>query len=237
MIDADHSDDAEPAVDSAATVALTEAEEAVALAESRAAQARARATRLRQQAQSGAGAADTAAPPAARASRLPSWRLRAPSRKTVGVGAALMLITASLVAGGYITQQHLSLQREHRHAAEAAAAARRGIEIMMSIDADHARDNVQTLLDNTTGEFQSQLRATSTMLIEDAQKAKVTTKATVQDVAVESMAGDSAVVLVIAKSDTTNADKSKRPPVFWRISVDLTRNDGQLKMSKVDFIQ
>ena len=58
-----------------------------------------------------------------------------------------------------------------------------------------------------------------------------------EDVAVESMTENSAVVLAVAKSDTTNPDKSRRPPVFWRISVNIDRDGGQFKMSKLDFVQ
>jgi Mce-associated membrane protein len=164
------------------------------------------------------------------------WRLRRPTRKAVGVGAAIV-IAASAAASGYMVSQHLSLVREHRHAAEFAAAARRGVEMMMSIDPDHAQENVQRTIDVTTGALKSQLEATSTYMVKSAQDAKVTTKATVEDVAVESMTGNSAVVLVVAKSDTTNPDKSKRPPVFWRLSVNIDRDGGQLKMSKLDFVQ
>jgi Mce-associated membrane protein len=44
-------------------------------------------------------------------------------------------------------------------------------------------------------------------------------------------------VLVAAKSDVTTADNTNRPSVVWRISVGITRDGGQLKMSKVDFLQ
>ena len=95
----------------------------------------------------------------------------------------------------------------------------------------------QFLIQGPLGATLKQRRARTDGAVEDAQKAKVTTKATVHDLAVESMTGDSAVVLVVAESDTTNPDKSKRPPAFWRLSVDLKRDDGQLKMAKVDFVQ
>ena len=96
---------------------------------------------------------------------------------------------------------------------------------------------MQRTLDVTTGMLKSQLEATSTYMVKSAQDAKVTTKATVEDVAVESMTDNSAVVLVVAKSDTINPDKSKRPPVFWRLSINLDRDSGQLKISKLDFVQ
>lgn len=249
MLDADHSDDDGPAVESDPAISLSEAEEAVSRAESRAEEARARAEELRRQAKAGSSDeaddetatveddAEEAGQSPARRRRWARWRVRRPTRKTVGVSAAIVLISTSLVASGLMLWQHISLTHEHKRANEFTAAARRGIELMMSIDPDHAKENVQRLIDNTTGALQSQLRVTSTFLVEDAQKAKVTTKATVHDLAVESMTGDSAVVLVVAESDTTNPDKSKRPPAFWRLSVDLKRDDGQLKMAKVDFVQ
>lgn len=260
MLDAQQSDDAGQGVESDPSISLTEAEEAVSRAEARAEEARARAEQLRRQvAASSRDESDTdnegAAGPAddgdcdetaesgrslaqlRRSLRGLQSRVRPPKQTTVGIGAAIVLSTASLVASGYMLWQHISLAHEHKRAAEFITAARAGVELMMSIDPDHARDNVQRLIDDTTGTMQSQLRAMSTYLVDDAQKAKVTTKATAQDIAVESMTDSSAVVLVVAKSDTTNPDKSKRPPVYWRLSVGLTRDAGQLKMSKVDFVQ
>jgi Mce-associated membrane protein len=245
--------DADPAA-TEAPASLAEAEEELSRAEARAEAARARAAELRRQAEASSGdrsddECDTAAvadadadadktvPAATRSRRWWPSRLRRPGRKAVGIAAAAVLISASLVATAYMAWQHFALVREHRHAAEYAAAARRGVEMMMSIDPDHAKENVQRTIDATTGALKSQLEATSSYMVKSAQDAKVTTKATVEDVAVESMTDNSAVVLAVAKSDTTNPDKSKRPPVFWRISVNIDRDGGQLKMSKLDFVQ
>jgi Mce-associated membrane protein len=217
-----------------APASLAEAEEELSRAEARAETARARAAELRRQAESAAGATKPA-PPRSRRWRLP--RLRRPTRKAVGVSAAIVLIVASLAATGFMVWQHYALVREQRHAAEFAAAARQGVATLMSLDADHATESVQRTIDVTTGALKSQLESTSSYVAKTAQDAKVTTKATVQDVAVESMTDNSAVVLVVAKSDTINPDKSKRPPVFWRLSVNIDRDAGQLKLSKLDFVQ
>lgn len=219
--------DANPAT-AEAPASLAEAEEEVSRAEARAAAARARAAELRRQVE---GDADDIEPAPAK-----SRRWRGQGKKAASICAAI-IIAASLAASGYMVWQHFSLLREHRHAAEFAAAARSGIELMMSIDPDHARDNVQRTIDATTGALKSQLEATSSYMVKSAEDAKITTKASVQDTAVESVSDNSAVVLVVAKSDTTNADKSKRPPVFWRLSVNIDRDGGQLKMSKVDFVK
>jgi Mce-associated membrane protein len=217
-----------------APASLAEAEEELSRAEARAEAARARAAELRRQAE---GAAETAKPAPKRSRRWWLPRLRRPTPKAVGVAAAVVLISASLAATGYMVWQHYALLREQRHAAQFAAAARQGVTTLMSLDADHAAESVQRTIDVTTGTLKSQFEATSGMLVKNAQEAKVSTKATVEDVAVESMTDNSAVVLVVAKSDTINPDKSKRPPVFWRISVNIDRDGGQPKMSKLDFVQ
>jgi Mce-associated membrane protein len=228
--------DADPAT-TEAPASLAEAEEELARAQARAEAARARAAELRRQAEAGSEHDDEIEPAAVQSRRWRRWRVPRPGRKAVGIATASVLICAPLLATAYMVWQHLSLVREHRHAAEFAAAARRGVEMMMSIDPDHAKENVQRTIEVTTGPLKSQLEATSSYMVKNAQDAKVITKATVQDAAVESMTDNSAVLLVVAKSDTTNPDKSKRPPVFWRLSVNIDRDGGQLKMSKLEFVQ
>ena len=205
----------------------------LARAEERAEAARARAAELRREAE-----VDSSGKP--RASRLrPRWpsRLRRPTRKAVGTGTAIVLICASLAASGYFVWQHRLLVQRQQHTAEFVAAAREEVAAMMSIDPAHAAENIQHTIDDATGLLKSQLRATSTYVVKNAQDARITTKATVEDVAVESMTDNSAVVLVVAKSDTINADKSKRPTVFWRLSVNIDRDGDRLKMSKIDFVK
>jgi Mce-associated membrane protein len=222
-----------------APASLAEAEEEVIRAESRAEEARARAAELRRQVEADSDETDTESAPArSRRWRLPRVpRVPRPSRKAVGIGTATVVISASLSATGYMVWQHYGLLREQRHAAEFAAAARKGVATMLSIDPDHATQSVQRSIDVTTGALKSQLQATSVLMVKSAQEAKVATTASAEAAAVESMTDNSAVVLVVAKSETTNPDKSKRPTVFWRISVNIDRDGGQLKMSKLDFVQ
>ena len=148
-----------------------------------------------------------------------------------------MLLCAALAASGYIVWQHRTLVERRQHAEEFAAAAREEVAALMSIDPAHARESLQHSIDDTTGALKSQLEATSGNMLKNAQEAQIATKATVQDVAVESMSDNSAVLLVIAKSDTINADKSIRPTVFWRLSVNIDRDGDRLKMSKLEFVQ
>jgi Mce-associated membrane protein len=224
---------------------LAEAIEELVRAEERAEAARARAAELRRTAEAGSSeqpdateSVDVAEPEPARWRPRRRWpRLRRPTRQAVGVGSAIVLLCAALAASGYIVWQHRTLVRQQQQAQELAAAAREEVAALMSIDPAHAKENLQRSIDDTTGALKSQLEATSGYMVKNAQDAQITTKATVQDVAVESMTDNSAVLLVVAKSDTTNADKSNRPTVFWRLSVDVERDGDRLKISRLDFVQ
>jgi Mce-associated membrane protein len=237
--------DADPSITEAPD-SLAAAEQELVRAEERAEAARARAAELRMAAEAGSSEQSESTEDAAGADAKPAasrlrrrWRrlLRRPTRKTVGVGTAIMVICASFAASGYIVWQHRTLVQQRQHAEEFAAAAREEVATLMSIDPAHAAENVQHTIDDTTGALKSQLEATSGYMAKNSQDAQVTTKATVQDVAVESMTDNSAVVLVVAQSDTINPDKSVRPPVFWRLSVNIDRDGDRLKMSKLDFVQ
>jgi Mce-associated membrane protein len=237
--------DADPSTTEAPD-SLAAAEEELVRAEERAKAARARAAELRREAEAGSSgqseptedaAGADAKPAASRLRHRWRWLLRRPTRKAVGVVTAIMVICASFAASGYIVWQHRTLVQQQQRAAEFAAAAREEVATLMSIDPAHAAENVQHTIDDTTGALKSQLEATSSYMAKNAQDAQVTTKATVQDAAVESMTDNSAVVLVVAKSDTINPDKSVRPPVFWRLSVNIDRDGDRLKMSKLDFVQ
>ncbi|MCV7352492.1 hypothetical protein H7K15_20415 [Mycobacterium parmense] len=245
-----------------APVSEADAEDEVAKAEARAAAARTRLASLRGAAR--AGDAEGSAYPATRQDvgqqpgksprtplRLPrrpsrprwlrrpgrpGWAHR-PGRKTVAVGIGTVLACASLAASGYMVWQHRITVHRQQLAAEFTAVARQRITTLMSIDANHARDDYQHIIDDSTGDFKSQMAAMSAMMAKQTEESKVSSKGIVEAVAVESMSDDSAVLLVAARSEVTNADNTHRPPVVWRISVDLQRDGGQLKMSNVDFLR
>jgi len=222
-----------------------DAEDEVAEAEARAEAARARLLRLRQAA--GTSDADEDLEPRAatgtrtRLRRLrrpgrPGW-LRRPARKAVAVGAGIVLASASLSASGYMVWRHHTIMHNRQLAAEYAAAARQRVTTLMSIDPNHAKEDFQRILDASTGDLKSQLSVMSGLMAKQAEDSKVSSTVTVQAVAVESVSDNSGVVLVTAKTDATGPDNAKRPAALFRLSVNLSREGGQLKMSKVDFLQ
>lgn len=247
-------------------LSVKEAEEELARAEARAEAARARAAALRKKADAGlpSGSGETSddqreatetehptdsldididtdteetEPPTSKATRSRRRWLHRPGRKTVAGGAAMMLICTALAAIGYMEWQHRTIVHERQHAAEYAEAARQAVVTLMSIDANQAKEDLQRVIDNSTGQFKDQLSVTARNIADGIEQSKVSTKVTVDAVAVQSMTDDSAVVLVAAHTNLMKADNTKRQPASWRLRISLDRDGGQLKMSKVEFVQ
>jgi Mce-associated membrane protein len=234
------------------------AEEAVALAEARAEAARARAKKLTEQADSidgsqqettdaadvgdtgGARIEDSTIEAEARSASAPGFRpqwLRRPRRKTTALGVvAALIVCGSLATSGYLLEYSQTAAKEGQRTAEFAAAARQQAVTLMSIDANKARDDVQRIIDNSTGQFKVGMLLAGEDIVKSVEQSKVSTTAAVQSVAVESMTNDSAVVLVAAKAEATNPDKSRPPPRQWRIIMTLQRDGGQPKISAIEVL-
>jgi Mce-associated membrane protein len=213
-------------------VALAEAaEKAAAAVEAQAAAARAHADRLRRQVE--ARATGGRAPRRA--------RLRRPTNKAVTFAAAIILICTSLALTGLLVWgDHVAGQKRQR-SAEFAAAARQDVMNLMSLDFNKTKEDMQRISDNSTGSLKQHFPLVALQLTNGLQRSKVVTTVTVNDVAVESMTGNSAVVLVAAttqaKAPDDAAPNGQQQRQTWRIVLTLLRDNGQPKMSNVEFVQ
>ena len=144
----------------------------------------------------------------------------------------IVLITLSVLM--VINHRHQAAEQTRR--AEYAAAARQSAVTLMSLDFNKAKEDVQRIVDNSTGQFRDDFKNQADDFIKVAQDSKVITDVSVNSVGVESMTNDTAVVLVSATSRVTNAAGAKQEPRSWRLSVNLQRDGGQIKMSKVEFV-
>jgi Mce-associated membrane protein len=230
---------------------VAEADE-VAQAEARAAAARARAVRLRKLAETAssdqgdkAEADDAAGDHDASVSAdegdaetTPSRRRRPhrPSRKALALAAGGAVICTSLTASGYVLWYHHNVAQQRERSAEFATAARDAVTAMMTIDASKAREDVQRFSDATTGVFKASILMSAEDFVKAVEQSKVRIKGAVQDVAVESMTKDSAIVLVAAKSEIIKPDQAKPESRTWRIVVHVERDGPQLKVSKFEFV-
>jgi len=211
---------------------LLAAEEAEA--EAVAAEARARAARLRLQART-AGSDDPEETTEAESTGTGSTRSGS-RRRTLAAVAASVAICTAVAACAYMLWHHAEAGDHDRRAAEFEAAARQGVVTLTTLDFDDADADVQRVLDNSTGEFHDDFRNRAQDFVDVIEQSNVATEGTVDAAAVESMTDDSAVVLVAATSKVTNAAGADQEPRVWRLSVTVTRDGDQLKMSKVEFV-
>lgn len=221
--------------------AEAEAEAALAAAE----QAKARAELLRRQAELDVRSQDDADEPEADSSDAdgpdadsadpPGPRRRRALGLVTGAMAAVLTV-ALLSASGYMIWHHQQAQQRHEQEAEYAAAARQVVFTLMSIDAEKAEDNVAQILDSSTGQFHTEFEGAAQDFIQLAKDGQVVTDVSVKAAAVESMTDDSAVVMVTAASTVSNAAGADTQPRQWRLRVDMVRDEGQLKMSKMEFV-
>lgn len=214
-----------PATDSTKTDEVDE----VARAEARAEAARARARALRQQAD---------ATPSDQRGRRTSRRrlLRRPGRRGLLAAAAVAVVCASLAASAYLLQLHRGVVAQRQRTAEFAAAARDGVLTMMSMSSDKARSDMQRFADDTTGIFKASILMGAEDAVKALEQSKVSAKASVQSVAVESMTDNSATVLVAAKTEFTKPGQAKPESRSSRLVISIQREGGQLKISRVEFV-
>ncbi|MDR3658656.1 MAG: hypothetical protein P4L48_24320 [Mycobacterium sp.] len=155
----------------------------------------------------------------------------------MATAAAVVVICASLAASGYLVWHHRGVVQRSQRAAEFAAAARAGVVMMMSIDPNKARDDMQRFADDTTGLFKAGILMGAEDAVKALEQSKVSSKGSVQAAAVESMTEDSATVLVAAKSEFTKPGQAKPDSRSLRLVVSVQRDGGQLKISRVEFVQ
>lgn len=230
----------EPAVDSVAEMraALAEAEAAEAEALAEAERARALAGGDPEDldeddvpagidADLDAGLADEA-----HSAAVPGGRLIALAGALVGAlltGAAVTLIALML-------WQHAKLGAERIEEQRFVEAARDGVVALLSIDHTHARDDVQRVLDLSTGQFRDDFARSADDFVKTAESSKAVTKGTINAAALDSRDGDTARVLVSATSEVSNVNGAQQDPRPFRMSVTVTREGDTCKMSDVEFV-
>lgn len=182
-------------------------------------------------------AAETAEAVAPTTARGPGW---------LSVVAATLIVVLSLGLLGFggwklwqlhqvnVEQQQL---RDQQHLkAEFAAAAAQGVVNMMSLDYRHAKQDVQRIIDGTTGDFKKDFEASQGDFVKVAESSKSVTEATVTASAVQTFTEDTATVLVAANTKVSNAASKDQQPRAWRWSVDVVRDGGQIKLAKVEMV-
>jgi len=162
------------------------------------------------------------------------WRRRMPM---IAALAAIVLIVCFAGASVYMVFQHRDNAQHHQREAAFVEGAKHGVLNMISLNYNKAKEDVQRVIDSSTGQFKDDFQRSANDFIAVVTQSKTITEGTVNAAAIESMEEDSAVVLVAATSQVTNAPAGKdEPPKVWRLKVTVAEVGGQYKMSKVEYV-
>ena len=165
------------------------------------------------------------------------WRRRLPSSNAAAKVAAVLLIIGFAGFSTYAVVHHRDTIRYQQRQAAFVAGAKQGVTNMISLDYTKAQDDVQRVIDSSTGEFKDDFKNRAKDFIAVVEQSKAVTEGTINGAAVESMKAGSAVVLVSATSRVTNSPPGKdQPPRMWRLRVTIADVRGQYKMSKVEYV-
>jgi Mce-associated membrane protein len=163
-------------------------------------------------------------------------RVRLPSLSVTWKAAVIILICAFVAASGYMMWERHETSERNQRTASFVAGARQGVVNMFSMDFNRAKEDVQRVIDSSTGQFRDDFAQRAKDFTTVVEQSKVVTQGTVNAAAVQSIEGNSALVLVAASSRISNAAGAKDEPRNWRLKVTVTDDGGQYKMSKLEFI-
>ena len=199
---------------------LAEAEAAEADTRAEADRAKARAATLRSAGETTTGI---------RWSGALSWR-------TGAVAGAALLIGAGLTLTALMLGKHAQVAADRAQDRASVEAARNGVMALLSIDHTRAKQDVQRVLDLSTGRFRADFASDADDFVKTAVDSQAVTKGSVSIAALQSVRDDSGVVLVAASSKVTNASGAKEDTRPWRMRVTVTRDGDIWKMSDVEFV-
>jgi len=115
-------------------------------------------------------------------------------------------------------------------------AARQGAINLTTIDHEHVDEDVQRILDSSTGSFRDDFAARAKPFGEAARRAQSKSVGTVTEAGLESISGDEGRVLVAMTVMTSNRGVPEQQPQGWRMRVTVVRVDDEPKVSKVEFV-
>lgn len=209
---------------------LAEAEAAQADAQAEAELAKARAARLRNPESAESFDPDRPSPDPSPPARGRSLRRFA----ALAVGALVVIGLLGLTA--FMVVQHSKVAAQRAYDRGIVEAASRGVMALLSIDHAKADADVKRVLDLSIGAFRDDFASRSEDFIKTARESKAVTVGSVTAAALDSTYPGNAVVLVAASSQVTNSNGARNDPRPWRMSVTMSLDEDQWKMSNVEFV-
>ncbi|MCG7611422.1 MULTISPECIES: Mce protein [Mycobacterium] len=148
-----------------------------------------------------------------------------------------VLVVALLALTGWLGYGYYQVHQEQQRRAMFVDTARLGATNLTSIDWEHAEDDIQRVLDISTGRFYDDFERRSKSFLEVVKQIKSKSTGTVTSSGLESYSDDKANVLVSVTVRSTNAGVPEQKPQVWRMVVTVQDIEGKAKVSNVEFIQ
>lgn len=156
-------------------------------------------------------------------------------RRVLIAGIAVVVALAALF--GWFGQQAYLDWSSDQLRNELLQAGRQGAVNLTTIDYVRAEADVQRVLDASTGVFRADFKSRSSAFIDVVKSAQSKSTGTVTEAAVESVDGESGQVLVVVSVSTTTRGVDDAAPRYWRMRLTVTKDDGDAKVSKVEFVR
>ncbi|MFM8597872.1 MAG: mammalian cell entry protein [Mycobacterium sp.] len=151
--------------------------------------------------------------------------------------AALTAMVAALAGlTGWLGLRDHQDRADQRLRQEMVQAARQGAVNLTTIDYRRAEQDVQRILDSSTGAFRDDFAARAGSFIDAAQKTQSTSVGTVTEAGLESVSGDEGRVLVTLTVMTSNRGVPEQQPQAWRMRVTVANTGEGLKVAEVEFV-
>jgi len=157
--------------------------------------------------------------------------LSSPPRRLIG-GALAILIAIT----GWLGWQDIQIRRAEHLRDAMVQAGRDGVVALTTIDHEQVDEDVQRILDSSTGKFRDDFAQRADSFTAAARKAQSKSVGTVSEAGVESVDGDRGRVLVTLIVMTSNSGAPEQQPKVWRTRVTVDKDDGAYKVAAVEFI-
>jgi Mce-associated membrane protein len=151
---------------------------------------------------------------------------------TLGLAAVVALAALCGWLGFRTYQSHQAAQERNLY----LQVGRQAAVNLTTIDFEHADEDVQRVLDSSTGTFYDDFQARAQPFKEVVKQAKSKSVGTIAEAGVETVNEDGAEVLVAVTVRTSNAGAAEQEPRAWRMRITVQRVDDQAKVANVRFV-
>lgn len=114
--------------------------------------------------------------------------------------------------------------------------ARQSALNLSTIDYTKVDDDVQRILDLSTGSFRDDFQKRSGPFIEVVKQAQSKSEGSVVEAGMESVEGDQAQVLIALNVKTSNAGAQDQEPRAWRMRIHVQKVGEDAKVTNVEFV-